>query len=172
MKILVSACLLGEPVRYDGRDNAAKVSDYHEQLRQWQQQGLLVPVCPESLGGLPTPRPAAEIDGGDGAAVLTGLRRIHTASQQDVTDEFVTGARHTLNIALKHQACCALLAARSPSCGSDSTYNGRFSGQLTSYMGVTAALLTQHGVRCFSPERFEQLQQYVNQQLSDNDKPL
>ena len=68
-KLLVSACLLGQPIRYDGDNNRDKVGHLQEWLQQWQQAGRLIPVCPETMGGLPTPRPPAESVGGDGHGV-------------------------------------------------------------------------------------------------------
>ena len=167
MKLLVSACLLGEPVRYDGKANDSKVASVQQTINQWQQRGLIVPVCPELMGGLPTPRPAAEITGGNGAAVLAGAARIITNDQQDVTDAFVEGAQRALDTARQHGAVAALLASRSPSCGSDSTYDGSFSGTLTPYQGATAALLTANGIPCFPPERFDELKQWFEAKLTD-----
>ncbi|MFK4754286.1 DUF523 domain-containing protein [Oceanobacter antarcticus] len=164
MKILVSACLLGQRVRYDGADNAATLTHQQTVIEQWHQQGWLIPVCPEVAGGLPVPRSAAEIAGGNGAEVLAGQRRVVTQTGDDVTEFFLAGARHTLAYAQTHNAKAALLAARSPSCGPDSTYDGSFSKQLTAYSGITATLLKQHGIVCFSPDSFEQLLAWVQQQ--------
>ena len=166
MKILISACLLGEPVRYDANSNDNKVAHTSQRLAEWKKQGIVIPVCPELLGGLSVPRPAAEIAGGDGLQVLNGQSRILANTGEDVTDAFVEGAHKALEVALRHQAVAALLAARSPSCGSDSTYDGTFTSTLTSHQGVTAALLSQHGIRCFTPERFNELEQWY----SDQDK--
>jgi len=152
-KILVSACLLGEPVRYDGRSNDNKVMAFQHQLQQWQDQGRLIPVCPETLGGLPTPRPAAEISG----------ERVITREGTDVTAEFVAGAEKTLALAQQHHAIAALLAARSPSCGSDAVYNGDFNGTLIPSMGITVRLLNANNIPCFSPENFHQLMDYLKQ---------
>ncbi|MAD45594.1 MAG: hypothetical protein CMI02_19390 [Oceanospirillaceae bacterium] len=161
MKILISACLAGQAVRYDGQANASKVRHIQQQLRQWRQQNRLVEVCPELAGGLPVPRPAAEIIAASGAAVLSGNGVIRTASGDDVTRPFVTGAQKTLQTALQQGAVAALLAARSPSCGADGIYDGSFSGQITPGQGVTAALLEQHGIRCFTPQQFDLLEQYL-----------
>ena len=152
-KILISACLMGQPVRYDGNSNEAKVSACAQQLSQWQQQQRLVPVCPEILGGLPTPRPAAEIH----------QQRVITRQGQDVTAAFIAGAEKTVAIARQQGVTAALLAARSPSCGSDGIYNGEFTGTLIAGMGITVQQLEQAGVRCFSPENFDQLCAYIQQ---------
>jgi uncharacterized protein YbbK (DUF523 family) len=168
VKILISACLLGQPVRYDGKANDGKVSHALPLLEQWRASGWLVPVCPEGLGGLPTPRPAAEISLGDGKTVLDQQANVITRSGDDVTAAFIAGANNTLAIARKHNACAALLAARSPSCGSDGIYNGQFTGQLREGMGVTAALLEQHGIRCFSPAQTDTLQEYLETVIRQN----
>ncbi|WP_430461430.1 DUF523 domain-containing protein [Thalassolituus sp. LLYu03] len=162
MKILISACLLGQPVRYDGRSNDNKIRDYSETVARWQSNGWLIPVCPEVAGGLPTPRPAAEIIGSDGDGVIAGIARIRSASGGDFTAQFLAGAEQALALAKKHGAVAALLAARSPSCGSDGIYDGTFSSTQRRGMGVTAALLEQQGIRCFSPDNFSALEQYLN----------
>lgn len=161
MKVLISACLLGQPVRYDGRANDKHLRKMATILHDWQQRGLIVPVCPELAGGLPVPRPAAEIIAADGTAVLAGTAQVQTGSGEDVSAAFIVGARQALALAQGHGAIAALLAARSPSCGSGEIYDGSFSGRLRPGMGVTAALLEQHGIRCFSPERFAALQEYL-----------
>lgn len=82
-KVLVSACLLGQPVRYDGR-----ASGHPDLLQRWQAEGRVVPLCPEVAGGLPTPRPPAEIPGGQGGEVLDGLAQVVTVSGEDVSAAF------------------------------------------------------------------------------------
>jgi len=91
-KVLVSACLLGQPVRYDGR-----TSGHPELLQRWQAEGRVVPLCPEVAGGLPTPRAPAEIPGGQGAAVLDGDRQVLTVSGEDVSAQFIAGAQQALD---------------------------------------------------------------------------
>lgn len=166
--ILVSACLLGEPVRYDGKDNQLKLSQWHHIITQWKKQCRLIPVCPETLGGLPTPRPAAELQKVDGYDVLATHSphegQVLTNHGEDVTQAFIKGARKTLSIAQQHQVAAALLASRSPSCGSQQIYNGNFDGTLIEGVGVTAALLEQHGIRCFSPERMQELIEFIAKQ--------
>lgn len=157
MKILVSACLLGQPVRYDGQDNRNKVRQWQATLNQWHQENRLIPICPESLGGLPTPRPPAEIQHGTGRQVIAETATVITRTGDDVTAAFIAGAERTLAIAQSHQVGAALLAARSPSCGSDGIYDGSFSGQLTAGIGVTVAVLERAGIPCFSPETFPEL---------------
>lgn len=160
-RLLVSACLMGVPVRYDGADNQSKVSDLLLWLQRWQQQNRLIIVCPETLGGLPTPRPAAELAGGDGYALLRQQARVITHDGQDVSEVFLEGARRCLALAQQHQAGAALLAARSPSCGNQEIYNGRFEHQLQPGAGVTVAVLETAGIRCFNPSQVTELLQWM-----------
>ncbi|MFZ5770423.1 MAG: DUF523 domain-containing protein [Thermodesulfobacteriota bacterium] len=124
---LVSACLLGLRTRYDGRLKPC------EACRLMVKNAVCIPVCPEQLGGLPTPRTAADLVGGDGYDVLAGRAAVVTRDGRDVTAPFLLGARQVLTIAMAQQISGVLLKSRSPSCG------------LTPRFGVTAALLKQHG---------------------------
>ncbi|KAB2346343.1 DUF523 domain-containing protein [Actinomadura rudentiformis] len=148
-KILVSACLLGRPVRYDGA--AKRVDD--ELVDRWRAEGRLVSFCPEVSGGLPVPRPPAEIVGGDGAAVLDGTAAVRTDRGDDVTEAFVRGARLALEAARDAGARIALLKEGSPSCGSLRVYNGHFTGTSVPGHGVTTALLERAGVRVFNEDQ-------------------
>jgi uncharacterized protein YbbK (DUF523 family) len=146
-RILVSACLLGHAVRYNGLD---KKSD-HDVLARWVADGRVVAVCPEVAGGLPVPRPPAEITGAAGGAlVLAGHARVIARTGEDVTAEFVHGAEHALAKAQEHDIRVAVLKEGSPSCGSSFSYDGTFSGVRVPVPGVTAALLQRHGIRVFS----------------------
>lgn len=147
-KVLVSACLLGQRVRYDGEDAASG----SERLARWEAEGRLVPFCPEVAGGLPVPRPAAELQGGDGCAVLDGTARVCTQVGVDVSDAFLRGARGALEVAQEEGISLAVLKDRSPSCGSRWIYDGSFSGARVSGEGVTSALLRRHGIRVISDE--------------------
>lgn len=138
--ILVSACLMGCHCRYDGKDNL------HPKIAKLIEEGKAIPVCPEQLGGFPTPRPAAEIVGGDGKDVLEGKARVIDVSGKDVTREFIRGALQTLQIARIAGVKEAFLKQRSPSCGSLEIYNGSFSKTKRPGVGVTAALLLQNGI--------------------------
>lgn len=140
-RILVSTCLLGRPVRYDG---AAKTLD-DALLDRWIAQGRLVSVCPEVMAGLPTPRPPAEI-----AAVTRGAGRVVEADGTDVTPIYLAGAQLALDQAVRHGCRHALLTDGSPSCGSGFVYDGSFTGRRIDGAGVTAALLRQHGIAVFS----------------------
>ncbi len=126
--ILVSACLMGYCTRYDGESKPSPA------CRSRLAGAIWLPVCPEQLGGLSTPRPAAELVGGDGRAVLQGRARVMTVTGKDVSEHFLRGAETCLAIALAQHCRVACLKARSPSCGVHPT------------PGVTAALLQGHGI--------------------------
>lgn len=148
MKYLISACLLGENVRYDGKNCM------QTQLKQWIEQQQAICICPEVTGGLSTPRLAAEIQGGDGADVLAGKAKVITFAGQDVTAEFIQGAKATLALAQQHQVTHVILKANSPSCGSDLIYDGSFTGQKIQGKGVTTALLEQYGFTVMTEDKF------------------
>lgn len=145
MKILVSACLLGEPCRYDG---TGKLEPTLEELRA--RGHTLIPVCPEVLGGLPTPRPPAERQP-DG--------RVVTREGGDVTAEYRAGAEKALELARAHGCTCAVLKERSPSCGHGSIYDGTFSRTLVPGSGVTAQLLEEHGIAVYGESQLPSLLQ-------------
>ncbi len=148
-KILISACLHGLPVRYDGKDNLLTDS----LLQQWQQQDRLIVLCPEVSGGLPTPRPPAEIQT-DGT--------IRTKSNIDVTDAFLQGANQAVMLCQQHKIKFAILKENSPSCGSHFIYNGQFDGTKIVGQGLTAAALTQIGVQVFSENQLSALDAALN----------
>lgn len=129
--ILVSACLTGLCTRYDAqlKESRACLAELRENT--W------IPFCPEQLGGLPTPREAADLHDGNGHQVLAGKARVLTQNGSDVTSEFIKGAQQALKIAQDQNISTAFLKARSPSCG------------VTDIMGVTAALFQQHGIKLF-----------------------
>jgi len=152
-KILISACLLGQKVRYDGGDCLQK----HERLQTWIKAGNIVTTCPEMVGGLPTPRPPAEIQGcKTGVSVLQGEASIMTRTGADVTEAFIKGARKALILAQTHHVRVAILKAKSPSCGSNSVYDGTFSRLLIPGMGVTATLLNQHDILVFDDDHIDE----------------
>ncbi|WP_434560222.1 DUF523 domain-containing protein [Pseudomonas sp. Z4-20] len=144
-KILVSRCLLGHRVRYDGG-----ASGLFDRLQQWLDEGRVVPLCPEVAGGLPTPRAAAEILGGQGAQVLDGDAAVITTAGENVSEQFLSGAYQALDLVREHHIRIAVLKANSPSCGNLLTYDGTFSGVKVRGEGVTAALLKRNGIRVFS----------------------
>lgn len=157
-RILVSACLLGRRVRYDG---AAKTSA-DTTLAGWLAEERLVPFCPEVEGGLPVPRPAAEIEGGvGGAAVLSGAARVLTTEGGDVTGPFLAGAQAALAVAQSFGVRLAVLKEGSPSCGALSIYDGTFRGRRTPGQGVTTALLELHGIRVFTENQVAEAASYL-----------
>jgi len=143
---LVSACLAGCHCRYDHG------SLEHEAVLALICEGRAVPVCPEQMGGLTTPRLPAEIIGGTGEDVLDGRARVVNSAGDDVTAQFLAGAREALRMAQAVGATEAILKERSPSCGSAAIYDGTFSGVRVPGEGVTAALLRRHGIRVTSEE--------------------
>lgn len=152
-RVMVSACLMGQPVRYDGRSKSGAALA----LARLQAEHELVPFCPEVAAGLPTPRPAAEIQAGLGADVLAGKARIIGCDQVDVTAAFIEGAYRALAqcqaLGIRH----AVLTEASPSCGSQRIYDGTFQGQTRSGQGVTTALLSQAGIQVFNPQQIDYL---------------
>ncbi|WP_263261406.1 DUF523 domain-containing protein [Pseudomonas sp. RIT-PI-S] len=156
-KVLVSRCLLGDRVRYDGQ-----ASGHWDLLLAWQAQGRVVALCPEVTGGLPTPRPPAEIVGGQGRRVLTGEARIIASTGSDVTDPFLAGARAALALVQAEGIGVAVLKANSPSCGNEQAYDGTFTGTRIAGEGVTAALLKQAGVRVFNETQLAEAQAYLD----------
>ncbi|GGK03539.1 DUF523 domain-containing protein [Pseudomonas matsuisoli] len=149
-KVLVSRCLLGQRVRYDGGAHGP-----FDRLALWQAQGRIVPLCPEVFGGLPTPRPPAEIPGGQGSGVLEGAVQVVTDTGADVTVAFVAGAQEALRLAQLHGIRIAVLKARSPSCGNEENYDGTFTGTRVPGEGVTAAALRHAGVKVFNEDQLE-----------------
>ena len=146
VKVLVSACLMGERVRYDG----AKVPYDSAILKSWKHDGMIVPFCPEVAGNLPVPRPPAEIIKGTGADVIEENTGVFNINGQDVTESFIRGAEKALAVARKMQITIALLKDGSPSCGKTSIYDGSFSKVRRPGNGVTTALLEKNGISVFS----------------------
>lgn len=147
-KILVSACLLGERVRYDGE----VFKSLDKTILKWQKEGRVVSVCPEVMGGLSTPRSPAERLG----------NKIIANDKTDVTEPFHKGARLALELCLKHDINVALLKERSPSCGSSQIYDGSFTGNLVDGVGVTAKLLRENGIMVFSEEQVLEAKQCLD----------
>ena len=157
IRVLFSACLLGERVRYNG---AAALSS-SSWLAQWVSEGRIVPFCPEVAGGFGVPRPAAEIDGHGGGSVLDGHGLVLTQAGADVTDGFLRGAHLALAAARTQNVRLAVLKDGSPSCASELIHDGSFSGRRQSGQGVTAALLERHGIRVFSERRVDEAAAYL-----------
>ena len=139
--ILISACLLGVPTRYDGA--ALPLLSFPAELAG----RALLPVCPEELGGLGTPRPPAEIDAGaDGGAVLDGRARVRRPDGTDVTAAFLSGAEALVRLARERGAAAAWLKSKSPSCGAGRTHAG---GRAVAGFGVAAEALRRAGLEVF-----------------------
>lgn len=148
-KIFISACLMGENVRYDGGHQSLA----HQAITQWKQEDRIISGCPECLGGLTVPRAPAEIQ----QSTRQKKQKVITINNEDVTDNFHNGALKTLEICLKYQIKYALLKESSPSCGSTTIYDGTFSNKKIKGQGVTAQLLTQNGITVFSEKTIEGL---------------
>lgn len=131
MNILVSSCLTGLDCKYNGGNNFSK------KISALMDKHVIIPVCPEVLGGLPTPRPPAEIKGG----------YVINKEGVDVTQNFKAGAKKALEAAKKYNCTVAVLKSNSPSCGFGRIYDGTFSGTLIDGNGITAALLKENGIR-------------------------
>lgn len=152
IKVIVSACLLGSPVRPDGGDKRLD----HPVFRRWLEEGRIVSACPEMLGGLPTPRPPAEIVAADDRA-----RRVTTRDGRDVTQAFEDGARAVAALAEADRIRVAILKEGSPSCGSSLIYDGTFRGIKVPGEGVTAAFLRAQGIAVFSEEHLDAADAYI-----------
>lgn len=152
MNILVSTCLLGINTKYSGGNNTNK--KIIELLKN--KNYTLIPVCPEQLGGLTTPREPAEIRQGTAADVLERDAKVFNKHGADVTEQFVRGAQQTLEIAKLYACRGAILKSKSPSCGCGFIYDGSFSGKLKEGNGVTAQLLMENGIAVMNEEEFEE----------------
>jgi len=144
--ILVSSCLAGLKVRYNGTDSL------DNRIQKLLSENKAITVCPELLGGFSIPREPAEIVGGDGEDVLNGKAIVVEKSGRDVSDLYVNGAYVTLNKAQELGATTIILKEYSPSCGSSMIYNGEFKGNKIPGIGVTTALLRRNGLQVISEE--------------------
>ena len=140
-KLLISACLTGKNCKYNGGNNQI------ERLRELVEEYELIPVCPEQLGGLSTPRKPSEITG----------KKVVNADGVDVTESFSSGAELTLKIALENNCRLCLLKERSPSCGANLIYSGDFSGTVIKGSGITASLLRENKFEIFTEEEIDKL---------------
>lgn len=143
INILVSACLLGTPCRYDGghkkNDTVLAFGD--------DPNVKLIPICPEKMGGLKSPREPSE----------QRESRVFSRTGEDVTAQFELGAKKVLEIAKRYNCKCAILKERSPSCGKGEIYDGSFTGRLVPGDGISAALLMEHGVKVFGESELDRL---------------
>lgn len=148
--ILISACFLGERVRYNGQVKSLT----NDLLQSWHKQNRLIAVCPEVCGGLPVPRPPAEIN--------PTILRVITENNQDVTENFVKGAEHALALCRKNNIRYALLKESSPSCGSNNIYDGSFTQNKIKGEGVTTKLLRENGIKVFCENSIGELAAIIN----------
>jgi len=154
-RIFISACFLGENVKYNGgHQQLLKASLFYKTIAKWKKEGRLISGCPECLGGLSVPRDPAEIQQDD--------QRIITIKSTDVTDDFYRGALKTLDICLDNNIKFALLKESSPSCGSHHIYDGTFTHTKIVGKGVTTQLLEKHHINVFSENTIEALINHIN----------
>lgn len=144
MKILVSACLLGENCKYSGGNNK------NEKVIALSKKHKLIPICPECFGELPTPRPPAEIKGD----------KVINKLGEDVTEQFADGAEKALYVAEEAGCQIAILKERSPSCGFGEIYDGSFTGKLIRGNGITAQLLYDHGITILGESKADKIKNY------------
>lgn len=147
--ILISACLLGIPCRYNG---CSKPLPILTELLSKQQP--LIPFCPETQGGLSIPRSCAEIDQEDGLAVLAGKAKVVNQEGEDYSEQFINGAEAVFQMAAAVNPEYIVVKSNSPSCGLGRIYDGSFSGKLKPGDGVAAARLKQGGFRLFTEKDF------------------
>ena len=157
--ILISACLIGERVRYDGGVRT-KIDD---DIQRWQLNKRLISLCPEVIGGLLVPRPPAEIEKGDGCDVLSENSDVIDMESRIVTSAFVNGANKAMELVRKYRIKVAVLKDGSPSCGVTYIYDGSFSSKRIPGSGVTTALLQKNGVRVFSENEIKKVDEYLSQ---------
>jgi len=139
---MVSACLLGIRCAWDGKDRYK-----NKKVIELLKNEILIPVCPEQLGGLATPRILQEIQNGTGADVLDGRNKVKNKVGEDVTREFIRGAREALKIAKLYGIKEFIAKSKSPSCGCGLIYDGSFSKKLIRGDGVTVALFKKNGIK-------------------------
>ena len=142
--ILVSACLLGKNVKYNGTHN------YNQAVIDFLKDKAYLPICPECAGGLAIPRLPSEIQGGTGADVLAGTASVVNQEGVPVTEAFLKGAKSLESLLKQYNVTMAILKENSPSCGVSAVYDGTFTKKKLPGMGVTAALLHAHGIPIYS----------------------
>lgn len=141
INILVSACLLGENCKWNGRNNS------RENIIKLKEKYNLIPFCAEVLGGLPTPRIPSEIRG----------NKVFNQVELEVTQFFTRGAQRALEVAISNNCKYAILKDHSPSCGVTKVYDGTFSRNLIEGQGITARLLQRNKIKVFSDENVDEL---------------
>lgn len=155
-KILVSGCLNGRPIRFNGT-NVSVQSDIWD---RWQAEGRLIAFCPELAAGFPVPRPPAEIVGSTASGVLLGRGSVREDNNTDVTSMFVEGADLAVERAVSEGCVMAVLTDGSPSCGTTYVYDGSFTGATVAGTGVTAQRLEDVGIRVFPEDRIDEADRY------------
>ena len=140
-KIIVSACLLGQDCRYDGKNCL------NEEILKLLDKHTLIPICPEQMGGLPTPRQPGEIVGD----------KVISKIGDDITEQYNKGANMALRIAKMNNCKYALLKSKSPSCGKGQIYDGSFTGKMTDGDGKTTSLLIENGIKVYSDLQLNEL---------------
>lgn len=156
-KILVSACLLGYMVRYDG----LVIPALKKLTGALEPTADMIPFCPETAGGLSVPRNPAEISGKDGFDVLDGKATVKNINGDDVTLFYLNGAAKALETAIKNNIKIAVLKEKSPSCGNSLIYDGTFAKTLKSGKGVTAALFERNGIHVFNEKEIEKAIEFI-----------
>ncbi|OBR94515.1 MULTISPECIES: DUF523 domain-containing protein [Clostridium] len=146
--ILVSACLCGINTKYNGQNNLC------EKVLSLVKEGKALPLCPEQLGGLKTPRNPCEICGGTGKDVIDGKAAVISSNGENFTSEFLKGAYETLKVAKACNIKEAILKSKSPSCGFGKIYDGNFSGNIIEGAGVTAELLSKNHIKIYGENDF------------------
>jgi len=149
--ILISACLLGEKVRYDGQHLLLD----HPILTKWIKNNQLISICPEVSGGLPIPRQPAEIQ-----KIQSDSIKVININQIDVTEAFQIGAKKALSVCQRNNIRMAILTENSPSCGSSKIYNGSFQGEKISGEGITTKLLRKSGIQVFSQYQLDKADEH------------
>ena len=149
IKVLISACLLGDNVKYSGGNNLTP-----ELVTLLEKYNVdIVKVCPECFAGLPIPRLPSEIKEG----------KVYSKDGRDITGEFLDGAEKTYEVVERKQADFAILKERSPSCGSSYIYDGSFSGKVIEGQGFTTRKLNEENIIVFSEENLEEIEKYLQE---------
>lgn len=140
--ILISACLVGINCKYNGKNN------YNEKALELVKNGKAIPICPEQLGGLSTPRNPSEI------RIINNKKYVINNKNIDVTQEFVSGAKEVLKLAKELNVEKVILQSRSPSCGVGKIYSGNFDGKLITGNGILAQMLIDNGIEVIDIEEY------------------
>lgn len=154
--ILISSCLIGNKVRYDG----GHCNTSNQIIESWQNAKVLVPLCPEVHSGLPVPRLSAEVQNYNAASMIQEKTKVFDKESNDITHNYIEGARAALQLCNKFSIKMAILKEYSPSCGVQKIYDGNFSGKKIDGMGVTTSLLLQNDIKVFSEYQIQEALAY------------